>query len=79
MFAQNFKIPFTENRSIVGVYTATLTGEISVPDDYLLVTYTTQTVSYPFTITVQDPCVNTVLNSFTAVNMQVSVLGPPDI
>lgn len=61
------------------MYTVTLIGEISVPDDYLLVDYTTQTVQYDFTITILDPCVNTVLNSFTAINMQVSVLGPNDI
>lgn len=75
----DFTIFETANRALAGQYTVSLRGYVMEPDDYTMTTYTIHEVNYDFIIDMQDPCTGTILDPFTANNMQISVHGPADV
>lgn len=63
----------TTNKLDIGVYTVTLKGTLqglNIPN-----TSTPYTDEFTFTLTVQSDCVNTVLNTMTINNMNLSIGG----
>ena len=53
--SSDFTITQNSDLSILGAYTVTVEGVISVPDDYTLTTFTDMVVTYDFLIYI-DPC-----------------------
>ena len=54
--SSDFTIAHNLDLSILGLYTVTIEGRISVPDDYTQTTFTDKVVTYDFPVYI-DPCV----------------------
>ena len=67
--AKDFRVPQTTDSSLVGVYTVTITGAVSVPDDYTKASYTSRTGSQDFNIFV-EPCITTSVTSNVLGNVE---------
>ena len=73
---RNFVVMQQNDNQNVGMYTITISSEISVPDDATKTSYTPYTVSYDFTIVIQPCAVNNFIASSEVLDLIQSVGAP---
>ena len=76
--AQEITVDFIQDRAVAGPYTVTITATVLEPTDHTFTAYNTIQETYDFTITMEDPCENTVMKNPTAADMATSVFGVLD-
>ena len=66
--SKDFTIPETGDLSLIGSYTVTMRGEIEIPDDATMTTFSTMFVQYDFVI-IMKPCAVTSYTDTTRVTL----------
>ena len=77
-FNKDFTIPSTSDLSLIGSYTVTLRGEIEVPDDATLTTYSPMFVEYDFIIFI-EPCIVNTYSDTLKVTLIEYFIGDPTL
>ena len=77
-FSKDFTIPSTSDLSLIGSYSVTLRGEIEVPDDATLTTYSPMFVEYDFTIFI-EPCIVNTYSDTLKVTLIEYFIGDPTL